>query len=150
MCHKPFERAARPLVHGVFPKAHKPRDFDGAQPQIVASDQDARIRFLGRFDVCLDLQRRDRLSGDVIPRRIYEYLSTGKPVVTMLLPDQVEEFPDVIYGAHTLEEYDRLCESALAEDPGWVSPRRRDYGSAAAWSRRAGEIQRILSGIGLY
>ena len=68
----------------------------------------------------------------------------------MLLPEQVEEFPDVIYGAHSLEEYDRMCASALAEDPTWVSPRRRDYGSAAAWSRRASEIQRILSGIGLY
>ena len=65
-------------------------------------------------------------------------------------PEQVEEFPDVIYGAHSLDEYDRMCESALAEDPAWVSPRRRDYGSAAAWSRRAYEIQRILSGIGLY
>lgn len=43
-----------------------------------------------------------------------------------------------------------MCASALAEDPTWVSPRRRDYGSAAAWSRRASEIQRILSGIGLY
>ena len=116
----------------------------GPRPMVEVPD------YLGRFDVCLDLQRRDRLDSDVIPRRIYEYLSTGKPIVTMLLPEQVEEFPDVIYGAHSLEEYDRMCESALAEDPTWVSPRRRDYGSAAAWSRRASEIQRILSGIGLY
>ena len=116
----------------------------GPRPMVEVPD------YLGRFDVCLDLQRRDRLDSDVIPRRIYEYLSTGKPIVTMLLPEQVEEFPDVIYGAHSLEEYDRMCASALAEDPTWVSPRRRDYGSAAAWSRRASEIQRILSGIGLY
>ena len=28
-------------------------------------------------------------------------------------------------------------QQALAEDPGWVDQRRRDYGAAAAWSRRA-------------
>lgn len=106
--------------------------------------------YLGRFDVCLDLRRRRQEFDDVIPRRIYEYLSTGKPIVTLLFPDQVEEYPDVIYGAHTLEEYDRLCARALLEDKTWVAPRRRDYGSAAAWSRRAEEVQRILNAIGLY
>ncbi|NCB63887.1 MAG: hypothetical protein EOM52_09820 [Clostridia bacterium] len=106
--------------------------------------------YVGHFDVCLDLQRPERGESDVIPRRIYEYLSTGKPIVSMLWPDQVEEFPDVIYGAQSLEEYDRLCQSALMEDPSWVTPRRRDYGDAAAWSRRADEVGRILGGIGLY
>mgnify|MGYP002348485831 CR=1 FL=1 len=116
----------------------------GQRPMVDVPD------YLDRFDVCLDLQRRRRADGNLIPRRIYEYLSTGKPIVTLLLPEQVEEFPDVVYGAHTLDEYDRMCTRALAEDPAWVSPRRRDYGAAAAWSRRAEEIQHILSGIGLY
>ena len=105
--------------------------------------------YVGRFDVCLDLRRRRHEDSDVTPRRIYEYLSTGKPIVSLLSPDQVEEFPDVIYGAHTLEEYCRMCERALTEDPAWVSPRRRDYGAAAAWSRRAEEVRRILKAIGL-
>lgn len=106
--------------------------------------------YLGRFDVCLDLRRRREAVDEVIPRRIYEYLSTGKPIVTLLFPDQVEEFPDVIYGAHSLEEYDRMCGRALLEDPAWVSPRRKDYGMAAAWSRRCEQVQRILNAIGLY
>ena len=105
--------------------------------------------YVGRFDVCLDLRRRRHEDSDVTPRRIYEYLSTGKPIVSLLSPDQVEEFPDVIYSAHTLEEYCRMCERALTEDPAWVSPRRRDYGAAAAWSRRAEEVRRILKAIGL-
>ena len=105
--------------------------------------------YVGRFDVCLDLRREDRPYSDRIPRRIYEYLSTGKPIVTCLLPDQVEEFPDVIYGAHSPSEYCRLCQRALEEDPAWVAPRRRDYGAAAAWSSRAREVQRILGAIGL-
>lgn len=105
--------------------------------------------YVGQFDICLDLHRRKRADGGLIPRRIYEYLSTGKPIVTHLSPDQVEEFPDVIYGAHSLTEYCRMCERALREDPTWVSQRRRDYGAAAAWSRRAEEVARILNVIGL-
>lgn len=116
----------------------------GGRPIVEVPD------YVGHFDVCLDLQRPGRAESDIIPRRIYEYLSTGKPIISMLRPDQVEEFPDVIYTAHSLEEYDRLCGRALLEDPAWVSPRRRDYGSAAAWSRRADEVGRILGGIGLY
>lgn len=115
----------------------------GPKPMVEAPD------YVGRFDVCLDLQRPGRDESDIIPRRIYEYLSTGRPIVSMLWFEQVEEFPDVIYGAHSLEEYDRLCGRALLEDPDWVAPRRRDYGAAAAWSRRADEVFRILSGIGL-
>ena len=117
--------------------------FLGRKPAVEVPD------YLSRFDVCLDLRRREREFSDVIPRRIYEYLSTGKPIVTLLSPDQVEEFPDVIYGAHSPADYCRLCEHALAEDPAWVSPRRRDYGAASAWSRRAREVQRILGAIGL-
>lgn len=105
--------------------------------------------FLGSFQVLLNLRRQGEERSDVIPSRIYEYLSTGKPIVSQLLPDEVEEFPDVIYGAHTPEEFVRMCEQALTEDPSWVSPRRRDYGAAAAWSRRAGEVRRILHSISL-
>ena len=133
----------------------------GDHPRLSRLERLENVRFLGRkpavevpdyvsrFDVCLDLRRREQDFSDVLPRRIYEYLSTGKPIVTLLAPDQVEEFPDVIYGAHSPADYCRLCERALAEDPAWVAPRRRDYGAAAAWSRRAQTVQRILGAIGL-
>ncbi|NLF35412.1 MAG: glycosyltransferase family 1 protein [Clostridiales bacterium] len=106
--------------------------------------------YLGRFDVCLALRREDDEGEDIIPGHIYQYLSTGKPVVTMVRPDEVEEFPDVIYGAHTPEEFSRLCARALTEDREWVSQRRRNYGKAAAWSARADAVIRVLEAIGLY
>ena len=116
----------------------------GHRPMVELPD------YLGQFDVCLNLLRQDGIDSDVIPTRIYEYLSTGKPIVSMLYPDQVEEFPDVIYGAHTPAEFSRLCQRALEEDRGWVDRRRRDYGQAAAWSNRCAQVIRILESIGLY
>ena len=70
--------------------------------------------YLDRFDVCLNLLRTGSMDGDILPPRIFEYFATGKPVVSMLLPGQVEQFPDVVYGAHTSAEFSQLCTSALA------------------------------------
>ena len=106
--------------------------------------------YLSRFDVCLDLPRRGDPENDVVPSRLYEYLSTGKPVVALYRSEQVEPFPDVVYGAHSPEEYARLCRRALAETGDWARLRRREHGTQAAWSRRAEDVQRILATIGLY
>ena len=106
--------------------------------------------YLSRFDVCLNLYRRSEIGTDIIQQRLYEYLSTGKPIVSMLWEDQVEPFPDVVYGAHTHAEFAHMCATALQERGDWASKRRLEYGRAAAWSARAEELCRVLSAIGLY
>ena len=50
----------------------------------------------------------------------------GGPIVSMLWPDQVEHFPDVVYGAHSHQEFLTLCEHALEGSPLAWSP-------SAAW-----------------
>lgn len=105
--------------------------------------------YLSRCNVLLNFLRTSQFYDDVIPRRIYEYLSTGKPIVSMFWPDQVEYFPDVIYGASSPEEFVYLCARALEENPKWLSQRRRNHGEAASWTNRAAEISHILSVSGL-
>lgn len=105
--------------------------------------------WLYRCHVLMDLQRTDQPFDDVISPRLYEYLATGRPVVSMLWPDQVETFPDVVYGAHDLEEFVTLCGHAMEEDPHFVAHRRMDRAAEAAWPRRAGEVERILTTAGL-
>ena len=105
--------------------------------------------WLYRCQVLIDLQRTDQPFDDVVSPRLYEYLATGKPVVSMMWPDQVELFPDVVYGAHNLEEFVILCEHALEEDPHFVSRRRMDRAAEAAWPQRVGEVERILTTAGL-
>ena len=67
----------------------------------------------------------------------------------MLWPDQVEPFPDVVYGAHSEREFLACCRNALEEAPGFVSQRRRDRAREAAWPLRAGQVVRILETAGL-
>ena len=67
----------------------------------------------------------------------------------MLWPDEIERFPDVIYGAYTEDGLVRLCAKALEEDRTWVTSRRKEYGAAASWVNRSAEISRILTTAGL-
>ena len=105
--------------------------------------------WLYRCHILLNFIREDRPYEDVVASRLYEYLSTGKPVVSMVWPDQVEHFPDVVYAAHDSQEFLTLCRHALAEAPGFVSQRRRSHAAAAAWPHRAAEVARILGTAGL-
>ena len=77
--------------HGRAARAAAQRPPPGAAGTVEVPD------YLARFDVCLNLLRRSEQGNDVVPCRIYEYLSSGKPVVSMLFPEQVEHFPDVVY-----------------------------------------------------
>ena len=105
---------------------------------------------VGSFDVCLSLLRRRDPAPDVLPPRVFEYLSTGKPVVAMLRPGQVELFPDAVYAAKSPQEFIRLCDDALREDNPRLRDRRREYGKAAAWTERVDTVEQILSSIGLF
>lgn len=104
--------------------------------------------WLFRCQVLIDLPRTDQPFDEVVSPRLYEYLATGKPVVSLLWPDQVEEFADVVYGAHDLEEFVTLCAHALEEAPG-LGRRRMDRSAQTAWPIRVNEVERILTTAGL-
>lgn len=106
--------------------------------------------WLSGCDLCFDLLCRDTRGSDILPARLYEYLALGRPVVLMIVPDQVEPFPDVVYTAADPASFLRRCERALGEDPTWVRGRRLAYAADAQWSHRAEEIQRILDTAALF
>ena len=102
---------------------------------------------LSRHRVCLNLMRDADAGNGIAPVRLFEYLATGKPIVSMLWPDQVERLADVVYGAHDEKEFLQCCERALEEAPGWVTDRRRSYAEEAAWPHRMEIVQRILDAL---
>ena len=114
------------------------------------------VRFLGlfpqtelpehirRFDVCLNVFREGKLSKDVSPLKFYEYLATGKPVVSTREPLQVFDFADVTYIAETPEDFVVKCEEALRETDPEKAQKRMAYGKACSWEERVKRMETIL------
>lgn len=100
--------------------------------------------------VLFDLIRTDLRGCDIVPAHVYEYLATGKPIVMMTEPDQVEPFPDMIYTAYDAAGFLRRCTRALEEAPQLVSQRRLDFANRSSWAVRAAEITRIFESTGLF
>jgi len=106
--------------------------------------------YLSGCDVLFDLIHSSQRGCDIVSSRIYEYLSTGKPIVCMIEPEKIEAFPDVIYTAYDVNSFLRICQTALTENNPSTSQRRLEYAGNSSWSRRADEIVRILESTGLF
>ncbi len=105
------------------------------------------------FDVCLNVFREGRLSKDVSPLKFYEYLATGKPVVSTREPLQVSDFADVVHVASGLEEFMAKCEEALHETEPTRSEKakkRMEYGRQCSWDERVKQMETILKDKGIF
>ena len=105
--------------------------------------------WLYRCNILMDFLRDDRTCDDLVSCRMLEYLATGRPVVSMLWPDQIEPLPDVVYGAHSDQEFLTLCRHALDEPPNFAAQRRRSHAAAASWPLRCTQVVNILTTAGL-
>jgi hypothetical protein len=91
------------------------------------------VNYLAYFDVCLNIFKSGDLAKDVSPLKFYEYLATGKPIVSTPQPEQVLEYSDVVYIASTPEEFVEKCAVAIKEKSNWHTSRRRELGKASSW-----------------
>ena len=115
----------RQVFHGLVP-----------QPKLPA--------YLAQMDVCLNVFRAGALSKDVSPLKFYEYLATGKPIVSTREPLQVEDFKDVVYIARNPEMFLPLCDAAAKENrPAWTE-KRLAYGAQCSWTERVHQMEEVL------
>ena len=75
--------------------------------------------------------------------KIYDYLATGKPIVSMFLPE-LAGFADLIKMAHTQEDFIDLVRESLDEHDAVMSNKRRQKARDNSWSARTGEILMII------
>lgn len=120
-----FKAYPNVIFHGLVP-----------QPELPA--------YIAQFDVCLNVFRAGALSKDVSPLKFYEYLATGKPVVSTREPLQVEDFQDVVYIAQDTADFLRLCGEAAAENDPQKVEKRLAYGAACSWSERVRQMEAVL------
>ncbi|HZK01838.1 MAG TPA: glycosyltransferase, partial [Anaerovoracaceae bacterium] len=148
---KAFPKGELVLVGGELPgvdltqlKKYSNIKFAGLVPQEELPE------IIGGFDVCLNLFRKGRLSKDVSPLKLYEYLATGKPVVSTAEPLQALDYADVVYIAENEEDFMLKCREALQEKDPSKSEKRMKYANEASWDNRVMQMEDILIGRGIF
>ncbi len=101
-------------------------------------------RYLAHFDACLNLFASGDLSKDVSPLKFYEYLATGKPIVSTMQPDQVLFYGPLIHIAGSETEFVACCQEALADTQPERALARIAAGKDCSWDRRVEQICQVL------
>lgn len=101
-------------------------------------------QYMAHFDACLNLFAPSDLSKDVSPLKFYEYLATGKPIVSTSQPDQILQFAPVIHIADEPDEFIRACEAALEDTTTERRDARMGAGKDSSWDARVAQMCRIL------
>lgn len=97
--------------------------------------------YMASFDVCIIPFLEDELTRALDPLKLYEYLATGKPVVSTPLP-RVAEFSSVVRMARGSDDFIAAIDDALREGD------RREERIAAvrehSWEARVNEIEGLI------
>ena len=106
-------------------------------------------QYLANCDVCLNLFAKSDLSKDVSPLKFYEYLATGKPIVSTRQPDQILQYADLIHIADSEAEFEAACAAALADTDPARTAARVEEGRKSSWDSRVAEMCEVLENMGV-
>lgn len=101
--------------------------------------------YLYAFDICVLPFRVIDLTLATNPVKVYEYLCSGKPVVSVSLPE-MKQFGELVYTAEGHEAFVAECHQALSESRESDIVRRRiAFASQQTWKHRAEELEDALA-----
>jgi len=110
-------------------------------------DKEELPGYIKAFDVCLNPFRKNQLTDRVSPLKLYEYLASGRPVVSVEMPG-VLEFRDVIEIATDYNSFIASVQKALTQENEEKKNHRLDIASHNSWENRlaymSGRINEIL------
>jgi glycosyltransferase involved in cell wall biosynthesis len=113
----------------------------------------SNVHFLGRqpyaslpnyvagFDVCINPYILDGVAANVDPLKLYDYIASGKPVVSVDIP-AAQRFADIIYLTKTTEEFSAAIAAAL-RNPG-NGAARQQVAAFHSWSARFELVQKVV------
>jgi glycosyltransferase involved in cell wall biosynthesis len=97
--------------------------------------------FVAGFDVCINPYVLDQVAENVDPLKLYDYLASGKPIVSTDIP-AARRFADLLRLTRTPEDFTRSIEAAL-RDPGDAGARQR-AAAQHSWEARFHRLQTIV------
>jgi GT2 family glycosyltransferase/glycosyltransferase involved in cell wall biosynthesis len=92
-------------------------------------------QYLYHFDAAMIPFKINPITAATDPVKVYEYLSAGKPVVSVALPE-LEPLGDCVYLAENADDFVRQLDRAVSEDGGEVVERRRSFAERNTWADR--------------
>jgi len=108
--------------------------FFGRKPKEVLPN------YLKGCEVCLNVFRASALTANVSPLKFYEYLASGRPVVSTKMP-AVEEFADVIEIAADAPDFVAAAERALKDEDAGRREKRLARVREQSWEARVAVMQ---------
>lgn len=99
--------------------------------------------YLAYFDVCTIPFVLNDLIKSTNPVKFYEYISSGKPVVSVRLPE-LEQYSDICYLYNNAEEFSKYIFEALHDENEELRKRRMKVASENSWDSRVKEIIKII------
>lgn len=100
--------------------------------------------YLHYFDVCVIPFKVCELTLATNPVKFYEYISSGKPVVSVKLPEMVQ-YADICYLYEGDDEFEKGILAALAEKDDGLKERRIEIARKSSWDQRFHDIREHLS-----
>jgi GT2 family glycosyltransferase/glycosyltransferase involved in cell wall biosynthesis len=91
--------------------------------------------WLGQFDVAIIPFKRIELTEATNPVKAYEILASGKPVVSVPIPEMASLVP-LVRLASSAEEFEKEIIEALAENQPGLVDQRRDFAKENTWQKR--------------
>jgi GT2 family glycosyltransferase/glycosyltransferase involved in cell wall biosynthesis len=104
--------------------------------------------YLHAFDVCIIPFRLTPLTEATNPVKLYEYLSAGKPVVSVPLPEiEAVASEGLVYTASGAEAWVQVVERALREDTPERQAARRHFARQNTWEIRWAAIRPMIEAL---
>jgi len=91
--------------------------------------------YIKAFDVCINPFKLNALTDKVSPLKFYEYLASGKPIVSVNMPG-VHTFADIVEISNNTEEFIKGIERALHEETPEKLKQRLDRAVLNSWESR--------------
>ncbi len=100
--------------------------------------------YLSAADVLIIPYQINKLTESVCPLKFFEYLATGKPVVTTPLP-ALQEFASIVPTPSTAEAFASAIDALLKNDDVQSREKRLSLAREYTWNRRIDEIETLLN-----
>jgi glycosyltransferase involved in cell wall biosynthesis len=94
---------------------------------------------ISKCDVLMNIKKNDRSTAGGESQKIYEYLATGKPVVTTPVPP-ADRLTDLMYVASDKYQFAEFLKKALEEDDAEIREKRIKAAMDNSWAKRVDVI----------